>query len=110
MFYAYWLDDLGTGPAPCKIASDRLIFVGKSRRVCLARQGHDLRLSVSARYVADAPAWVEVALVTTRKRLHQDMKAFQAVASSFSPCRVYDKDTKTGYGEGQPCPAEGKFF
>lgn len=110
MYYAYWLGDPGTGPSPCKRVIGRAMFIGRARTVCQAKQGHDLRVSVSARYMADTSAWVEVALVTTRERLQKDLRAFRAMTASFAPCRVYDEQSRSSFGEGQPCPAEGRFF
>jgi hypothetical protein len=112
-FYAYWLGDPGTGPSPCQRAVGRVNFVGRARHVCQTRQGRDLRDAVNARYTADAPAWVEVALVTTPQRLRADLRAFRIVTSTLAPCRVTwsNSDGKSGsFGVGKACPDDGKFF
>ena len=113
VFYAYWLGDPGTGPAPCKKVVGSIKFVAKSRSICEKEEAQDLRISVSARYPADAPAWVEVALVTTPGRRDTDLKTFRELAGSLTPCKGSwsSSDGKSGsYGVGSICPAEGKFF
>jgi hypothetical protein len=113
VYYAYWMGDPGTGPPPCNHIVGRIHFIAKSRRLCQTTQGRDVRLSVSARYTADAPAWVEVALVTPTTRLSMDMRAFRRLAGSLKPCKGSwsTSDGKSGsFGVGAPCPENGKFF
>ena len=113
VFYAYWFAAPGSGPEPCGRAVGRIKFVAKARKLCQARQGQDLRISVSARYTADAPAWVELTLVTTPKRLAMDLGTFRQLARSVRPCKVSfsGSDGKSAsFGVGSPCPVEGKFF
>jgi hypothetical protein len=113
VFYAYWSGDPGTGPAPCHKVAGSIKFVAKARKLCQTDQGQYLRISVSARYSADAPAWVELALVTTPSRLDADLRMFRELAGSLTPCKVFwsSSDGKSGsYGVGSLCPADGKFF
>lgn len=113
VFYAYWLGDPGTGPKPCHRVIGRIQFIAKARKLCQTDQGQDLRISVSARYTADIPAWVELTLVTTPRRLDADLKTFRELAGSVTPCKVSwsSSDGRSGsYGVGQMCPAEGRFF
>lgn len=113
VFYAYWLGDPGTGPPACRRVVGHTSFVGRIRKVCQRRQGRMLRVTVNARYTADSPAWIEIALVTTQQRLRHDLTAFRAVTSSLKSCRVTwsNSNGKSGsYGDGEPCPADGRFF
>lgn len=113
VFYAYWIGDAGTGPEPCRKVVGRIKFVARARQLCQTRQGRDPRISVSARYTADAPAWVELTLITTHKRLGLDLKTFRQLAGSVTPCKVLfsGSDGKSSsFGVGSACPAEGKFF
>ena len=113
VFYAYWVGDPGTGPEPCRKVVGRIKFVAQARQLCQTRHGHDLRISVSARYSADAPAWVELTLVTTPKRLGVDLKTFRQLAGSVTRCKVSfsGTDGKSGsFGVGSACPVEGNFF
>lgn len=113
VYYAYWMGDPGTGPAPCDKVVGSIKFVGKSRNICQKEKGQDLRISVSARYTAEAPAWVELALVTTPSRRDADLKTFRELAGSLTPCKGSwsSSDGKSGsFGVGSICPAEGEFF
>jgi hypothetical protein len=113
VFYAYWLSDPGTGPESCHKVVGRIQFVGRARKLCQTRQGQDLRISVSARYTADAPAWVELTLVTTPKRLSVDLNTFRQLAGSVTPCKLSwsGRDGRSvSFGVGSACPAEGRFF
>jgi hypothetical protein len=113
VFYAYWDDDLGTGFEPCRRVIGRIKFIAKTRKLCETRQGPDLRISVSARYTADAPAWVELTLVTTPERFGVDLKTFRQLAGSVTPCKVSfsgGAGKSDSIGVGAACPAGGKFF
>jgi hypothetical protein len=113
VYYQYWLDDPDTPPPPCRHVIGRVRFVRKLRPLCRIAQGGMLRISVSARYTADNPAWVEVAAVTTPLRLKTDLQALKALSASLRPCRASwsTSDGKSGtIGTGADCPADGKFF
>jgi hypothetical protein len=113
VFYAYRIGDPGGGPEPCRKVVGTIKFVAQARQLCQTRRGQDLRISVSARYTADAPAWVELTLVTTPEHLGVDLKTFRQLAGSVTPCKVLfsGSDGKSGsFGVGSACPAEGKFF
>jgi hypothetical protein len=113
VFYAYWLGDPGTGPAPCHNVVGTVKFIAKDRKLCETSEGQDLRLSVRARYTADAPAWVELTLVTTPSRRDADLKTFRDLAGSLTQCKVLwsGSNGKSGsYGVGSICPEEGEFF
>jgi hypothetical protein len=113
VFYAYWVGDPGTGPAPCHKVVGSIMFVAEVRKLCQTEDDQHLRISVSTRYTADAPAWVELTLVTIPSRRNVDLKTFRELAGSVTPCKVSwsSSDGKSGsYGVGSICPAEGKFF
>jgi hypothetical protein len=113
VYYAYWLGDPGTGPERCRKVVGRIELVAKARKLCQTSEGPDLRMSVSARYTADAPAWVELTLVTTPERLRVDLKTFRQLSGSVTPCKVSvsRSDGKSAtFGVGSACPAEGRFF
>jgi hypothetical protein len=114
IYYQYWLDDPATPPPACyHHKTGSVMFVGKRRRVCMSREGDKLRISVNGRYSAGQPAWVEVTLVTTARRLSGDIRALREVAASLRPCRSSwsdDKGRSGSYGTGKACPADGQFF
>jgi hypothetical protein len=113
VYYQYWLDDPDTGPAPCKTVVGQIKLLAKTRKLCRAIQGNNLRISASARYTADIAAWVELALITTPQRLKSDLITFRRLAASVSPCKESwsSSDGKSiSVGTGADCPADGKFF
>lgn len=115
VFYAYWsrADD-GPWPGshcPGRVAG-QIYFAGRHRRLCEERHGGILSLWTYAPYRADTSAEVSVNLVTTPKRRDTDFKVFKAMVATVRPCLVTDTGGPKPqvFGQGAPCPKEGRFF
>jgi hypothetical protein len=88
-------------------------LLGRSHRLCESQNRGGRRISVRARYVADIPAEVEVALVTPNSHFRAYLPALRALVVSMRVCRAAwsASNGKSGFiGRDPDCPKEGRFF
>ncbi len=112
IFYAYWMGEDEPSPPPCSKAGRTQLF-STPRPLCRDDQDGWVTITVSARYLADIPAKVNVTLVTEPSRLDQDIRKLIRLTSSMQPCSsvwTSDKGKKSVVGSGPRCPKDGEYF
>jgi hypothetical protein len=108
VFYGYAMDD--DVPLPICRAVVRVTLLKRRRRACLTavEAAGDVRIEARAPYLADSPAEIDIALVTTKERMAGDLQTFRAFTATVRTCAVHWVDSKTGHthvaGAGSPCP------
>ncbi len=117
VFYGYALaeDEKDQRPPPCR-AVGHVDFLGKPRSLCQTTLRPQVKLMVSANYLADQPAEATLTLVTSRARLEADLLSFEALLRSAQTCTATWRDDKggksftPGSGSGPACPTEARWF
>lgn len=112
IFYAYWMGEDEPPKPPCHRIG-RVRFLGVRHNLCQSRQDGMLRIGIAGRYNADVEAEAQFALVTTPRRLRQDLVTFKALLASTKTCIATihpDTGKAYSYGHGTACPSQGKFF
>ncbi|HTX50260.1 MAG TPA: hypothetical protein VME40_12825 [Caulobacteraceae bacterium] len=109
VYYGYQVEEAPLSSCRHPIASIR--FMDRTRPLCRSNWHGLIRLSVNATYVTDQLTEADADLLTTRRRLAQDLGTFRAMAASMRPCQVSwtDNGKTSVYGEGLPCP-KGHWF
>jgi hypothetical protein len=115
VFYAYDAgdDEADQKPARCKEVG-RVVLLGNSHQLCWQPSRQGVQVSISAKYPADVPAQATLTLVTSRRRLKDDLFQFKRLIKSAGTCTATWHDDKGGKpfttGSGPPCPRDARWF
>jgi hypothetical protein len=109
VYYGYDLaeDEDGSAPAPKCNRAGALALLGSVHALCRSPDRHRVVLWSRATYSAGSAAKVVLTMVTTPRRLRNDLSRFRAFAATVHTCKQFERDAKgktLSWGVGPRCP------